>query len=258
MTVLGSVVGVAAIIAVVAIIAITHKSGNSVAGDRASAPAAVVQAVTNVSDATLSSVGKGDVLTQPAAVSGESPLASGGKPELLYIGAEFCPYCAVERWSLAVALSKFGTLSKLGVVNAATDDGNYASLDFYKSSYTSKYLTFTAVENEDRDQKSLETLTDDQKALWYKLDGNSPGFPFVSFGNKLAYTKTPPIEPSVLGTLTQAQVAKQLDDPSSKVAKAVDGGANSDIAAICTMTDNQPASVCSSTTITGLQKTIGG
>jgi hypothetical protein len=29
-----------------------------------------------------------------------------GKPEMLYIGAEFCLYCAELRWPLAVALSR--------------------------------------------------------------------------------------------------------------------------------------------------------
>src|SRR5215471_17073708 len=38
-----------------------------------------------------------------------APLTSGGKPEMLYIGAEYCPYCAAMRWSMAVALSRFGT-----------------------------------------------------------------------------------------------------------------------------------------------------
>src|SRR5215469_5182042 len=40
-----------------------------------------------------------------------SALASDGKPEMLYIGAEYCPYCAAMRWSMAVALSRFGALS---------------------------------------------------------------------------------------------------------------------------------------------------
>jgi hypothetical protein len=32
---------------------------------------------------------------------------------MLYIGAEYCPYCAAERWPLVMALSKFGTFSNL-------------------------------------------------------------------------------------------------------------------------------------------------
>ena len=30
-------------------------------------------------------------------------------PEVLYMGAEYCPYCAAQRWSTIIALSRFGT-----------------------------------------------------------------------------------------------------------------------------------------------------
>jgi hypothetical protein len=259
LTILGSVVGVAALVIVIAIIAITHSSSKSdPSGDRVAATPAVVQDVTSVSDATLKAVGAGSVITVPKPVSGEPPLTSGGKPELLYIGAEFCPYCAVERWSLAIALSKFGTVGKLGMVRAATADGNYASLDFLNSTYTSKYLTFTSVENQDRNHKTLQTLTSAQNTLWNKLTNNSPGFPTISFGNKVAFALTPPLDPAVLGSLTQAQIASQLNDPTSKVSKVVDGGANDDIAAICQMTGNQPATVCSAPLVATLQGQMHG
>jgi hypothetical protein len=256
--ILSSVVAVAVVAAAIAVVAITHKSSkkNNVTGDRTTATAAVVSAVTSVSDASLEKVGAGTVNVIPTKVTGEPALASGGEPELLYIGAEFCPYCAVERWSLAIALSKFGTLSNLGMVHSAADDGNYASLDFLNTTYTSKYLTFTSVENEDRNHATLQKLTTAQNALWNKLDNNSPGFPFISFGNKVAFTTSAPLDPSVLGTLTQAQIASQLNDPSSAVAKTILGGANVDIAAICLMTGNKPASVCSSTAVTNYQTKI--
>src|SRR5271155_4359240 len=40
-------------------------------------------------------------------------LVSNGRPEVIFLGAEFCPYCSVERWSLVMALSKFGNFSHL-------------------------------------------------------------------------------------------------------------------------------------------------
>ncbi|MGH3290263.1 MAG: DUF929 family protein, partial [Trebonia sp.] len=46
------------------------------------------------------------------AVSGP-PLTRGGKPEVLYVGAEYCPYCAMENWPLIVALSRFGQFTGL-------------------------------------------------------------------------------------------------------------------------------------------------
>jgi hypothetical protein len=257
LTIIGSIVGVVALAAVIAVVAITHKSSSP--NDRTAASPAVVKDVTSVSDATLNQVGPGNVVTPPTAISGQPPLTANGKPEVLYIGAEFCPYCAVERWALAEALSKFGTFSNLSEVRSAVDDGNYASLDFYKSSYASKYLTFTPVENEDRSSNPLESVTPAQKSLWTKLSAPSqPGFPFIDFGNKYLIGRTAPLDPSVLGTANQAQIAAQLNNPSSKIAQTVSGGANDDIAAICAMTGNQPANVCSSPVIKGIQAKIAG
>jgi uncharacterized protein DUF929 len=51
-----------------------------------------------------------------------APLTSRGKPEILYVGAGYCPYCATERWPLAVALSRFGTFTgRRGIHSSATD-----------------------------------------------------------------------------------------------------------------------------------------
>ena len=33
------------------------------------------------------------------------PLVVGGKPAIVFVSEESCPFCAAERWSLAVALS---------------------------------------------------------------------------------------------------------------------------------------------------------
>lgn len=261
-TILASVVGVAVLVAAIAFVVIHQNSASggssSGSGDGKAAPASLVKTVTSVPDATLTKIGKGNVETLPAAVTGQPPLTSGGKPELLYIGAEFCPFCAVERWSLAVALSKFGTLGKVGVVHSAANDGNYASLDFLNSTYRSKYLTFRPVENEDRGGKVIQKPTSAEETLWNKLTNNRPGFPFISFGNTSAFTVQAPLDPSALGKLTQQQIASQLADPTSKVAQVVDGGANDDIAAICTMTHNQPSNVCSAPAIGPLQTQIHG
>ncbi len=255
LTVLTAVVVVVVVLAVIAVVALTHKKKSS--NDRNTASASVVTAVTKMPDASLTTIGEGNVVTLPAPVSGEPALTSGGKPELLYIGAEFCPYCAIERWSLAVALSKFGTLSGIGEVRSGVDDGNFASLDFNKTSFTSKYLVFTPIEAQDRNRNPLEKVPSADNVLWNKLTNNRPGFPFVDFGNKSALTVKVPLDPTVLGTLNQQQVAAQLSNLSGKIAQTIGGGANDDIAAICMMTNNQPSSVCSSSVIQGLESKIG-
>src|SRR6185312_17106500 len=46
---------------------------------------------------------------RPAVVqvlTGRGALEQSGKPEVLYVGLESCPACAIERWGLVVALSQ--------------------------------------------------------------------------------------------------------------------------------------------------------
>ncbi len=97
-------------------------SGGASNGPTGAALAQVVSEVTSVPAATLDAVGTGSGVTgTPQPVSGP-PLTSGGKPEVLYIGAEYCPFCAAERWAAIVALSRFGTFSGLRTVHSSSID----------------------------------------------------------------------------------------------------------------------------------------
>lgn len=252
LVILSSVVAVAVVGAVIAVVAVTSKGKNNPADDAKPAPAAVAQAVQNVSASTLATVGAGNVATHPTPVTGKPPLVDNGKPEVLYIGAEFCPYCAIERWALAEGLSQFGSFGGLDVVRSGDTDGDFASLDFRNATYTSKYIAFVPVEAADRNQNKLQSVSASQTALWASLTKNET-FPFIDFGNKFALAANSPLDPTVLGSLDQEQVAQQLNDPSSKIAQTISGGANDVIAAVCSMTGNKPGKVCSSSLISGLQ-----
>jgi hypothetical protein len=90
------------VIALVATL-IAVKLGQSPAAP-APAPAAgpgttaqVQRQVTSVPSATFNAVGAGTA-TGLNAVTGQPALTAGGKPEVLYIGGEYCPFCAAERW----------------------------------------------------------------------------------------------------------------------------------------------------------------
>jgi hypothetical protein len=177
---------------------------------------------------------------------------------MLYIGAEYCPFCAAERWAMAQALSRFGTFTTPlhGIHSSSTDtDPSTPTLTFYKSSYSSKYLVFTPVENENLSQGPLQNTTSAQQALWAKYDttNGEQGYPFVDIGNKYVI-KTPTYDPGVLAKMTWAQVAAALHNPSSPVAQGAVGSANLITAAICKMTNGQPGSVC---TAPGVVKASG-
>jgi thiol-disulfide isomerase/thioredoxin len=257
----GIVVVVLAIVAVFVVVKVNSGGSSSTASGSVTGtalPASVEKNIASVPDSALSSVGTGSVLTYTSKpitkISGTS-LTSAGKPEMLYIGAEFCPYCAAMRWSMAVALSKFGTLSPLhGIHSSSTDvDPSTPTLTFYKSSYTSKYLTFTPVENETISHAPLQNTTTAQQATWVKYSPpNELGYPFIDFGNK--YLINGPIyDPAVLSGLTWEQVSQQMKDPSSKVAQGVLGAANYITAAICKMTGNAPSNVCSASNVTAME-----
>jgi hypothetical protein len=259
----GSTLIVLVIVAAFIVIKLTQGSPSSSGGSTTGTllPASVSSQVTGVPAATLDKVGKGlvPVFTkgQPAFTPGSgAPLTSGGKPQMLYIGAEFCPYCAATRWSMAIALSRFGTLTPLhGIHSSATDaDPNTATLTFYKTGYNSKYLNFTPVEVQTVSRAPLQNPTSAQNAVWakYEPDPNNRGYPFIAFSNK-AVMKGPIFDAAVLQGKTWSQIAAALKDPTSPISQSVVGGANYITGAICKMTNNQPSDVCSSAAVQAVQ-----
>jgi hypothetical protein len=258
----GSVVVVVAIVLAFVLVKVNShgKSATSSAnGPTGTALATVVKNTTTVPASTLDSVGAGSGVTGlPKAITG-SALTSGGKPEMLYMGAEYCPFCAAERWGMVVALSRFGTFKNLSTTHSASGDQypNTPTWTFYKSSYTSKYLTFSSVEmqtnklaSDGQSYTTLQTPTAAQNALLDKYDAppyvasSSKGaIPFIDIGNKYMISGAS-FSPQILQGKTWSQIATALKDPSSPIAKAIDGTANYITAAICKTTGNQPASAC--------------
>ena len=249
----------------------TASSGATPTAPSAAALSSIVSKATGVPVSVTDAVGTGgsSVISKPMAVSGSAtPLTANGKPEMLYVGAEYCPYCAAERWSMIVALSRFGTFSGLKPIHSAAKNGagnaepypNTATWSFHGSSFTSQYLTFTPVEVQTNvpdpgngGYTTLETMTSAQNSVFTKYDappyvpsGNNGSFPFVDFGNKYIIAGAS-YSPQVLANLTWSQIADDLTKPSSPVAMGINGTANYMTAAICKLTNNQPATACTST-----------
>ncbi len=201
--------------------------------------------LTGVSFQTLSTIGPSQslVTTSPSQISTTTTLTSNGKAEVLYIGAEFCPYCAAERWSMVVALSKFGNFSNLEYMASAPGDGDIATLSFRDASYSSPYnLTLVTVENEDRNHAPLQTPTASEQQLWNQYNPNS--YPFIDIGGQYIL-KTAQFNFNDLSNLNWTQIGSQLNNPQSTIAKAIDGAANQFIGAICKIDGGQPSSICS-------------
>ena len=258
----GSTLAVLVIVLAFVLVKVSQGSGSSSSAGRTPLPASVTSQVTGVPAATLDKVGRGAVpaFTQgkaPFAPGSGAPLTSGGKPEMLYIGAEYCPYCAAMRWSMAVALSRFGQLSTPlhGIHSSSKDvNPNTATLTFYKTGYHSPYLAFTPVENLTVNKTTLQNPTKAQNAVWAKYEPNpqTRGYPFVTFSNKFVM-RGPSYDAAVLQGKSWSQIAAALKDPTSPVAQSVLGAANYITGAICQMTNNQPASVCNSAAVTAVK-----
>jgi len=252
MVILGSAaVVVLAVVGIIIGVALSTGKPKQAAATSGPLPASV-QADLKVPASTLTKVGAGSALAGAIKPVAGSPLTSGGKPEMLYIGAEWCPYCAAERWAMAVALSRFGTFSPLRGIHSSSTDvyPNTATLTFYQTKYTSNYLVFTPVENEDINHALLQKPTPAQQAVWNKYDSTN-GYPFINFGNR--YIAGTTYNPQVLHGLTWSQIASDLHNPSSPVAQGVNGSANMFTAAICKLTRNAPANVCTTAPVSSLE-----
>jgi Domain of unknown function (DUF929) len=268
----GTVVAVIVVVAIVVVIGLNTKSKAKSGDAVVAASSSVTKAIANVPTTAFDTV---DLNTSgysapPKAVTGEPALTANGLPEVLYMGAEYCPFCAAERWPLAVALSRFGTFTGLKQTTSSASDSpaSVPTLSFYGSTYTSKYINFTSVEMQTNQVDSsgsnytvLQTPTAAQQALLTKLDvstdgSSSGGIPFIDFGNKYAQVDGANYQPTLLTSplLTQEQVAASISQPTSKSGAAILATANAISSYICKIDGNQPASVCNSkgVTTTGL------
>lgn len=62
----------------------------------------VLNAINNIDPAVMLAVNRGGLENPLVATHGSPTILKGptGKPEFFYDGAEYCPYCAAEHWSI--------------------------------------------------------------------------------------------------------------------------------------------------------------
>jgi hypothetical protein len=249
---------------VVVLLVMEITQGHTTVPEPPVVPAAdsIVHDATTIPAAVFNAVGAPGppVLDPPVILRGESELRIGGRPAVVYIGAEFCPYCAAERWPLVVALGRFGTFSKLGATSSSLYEvfPNVKTFTFDGSIYRSRWVTFSAVEefgpipsdNAPAAFGFLHRPSALDQQLLRRFDVGTvvsdPGaLPFVDVGNiAIAAGSEVGFSPSVLEGLSMGQIVDDLKQPSSDVAQAVVGAANALTAAICVATGDNPTSVC--------------
>ena len=228
------------------------------AGDpaRQPAPTAVTTALASVPAAVLAQIGVPKDVTIPQAVVGPTvPVLEGpgAKPEVLYVGAEYCPYCAAERWALITALSQFGTFHGLKVIHSSPGDPagpDTPTLSFVGATYTSPWIDFVPVELYTTDAgggtiRPLMHLTPAEQALVHRYDGapytTQPGaIPFIDVANRYVQVGAA-YSPLVLSGLSQTAIAGQLGSARTPLAATIDGSADGLVKRICSVTGDAPA-----------------
>ncbi len=218
--------------------------------DNRPVPPATLAAFSNFSPFLFSAVGAGSAGNLPAYVKNAQPLQAGGKPEVLYVGADYCPYCAAERWALVLALSRFGQFADLHYMTSSASDvfPSSPTFTFYGSSYKSAFVNFQSVELEGNtavngSYPSLQKMTPAQSALVGKYDQGG-GIPFVVIGGHYVLSGST-FNPGLLKGLTWDQIIAATHQPGSPLGQAILGSANVLAAAICASDGGKPASVCS-------------
>jgi thiol-disulfide isomerase/thioredoxin len=236
---------------------------------RPPAPASLVSSLGGIPPSVFNSVGTGSADSAPfVKTTGQPLLKSGGLPQLVYMGGEFCPYCAIDRWSIIIALSRFGTFSNLKLMSSSPGDvyPNTPTFTFYGSSYKSPYFVFTPLEVENVNKGNLMAIPASLEPVIAKYGGTTyfpsntggaVGFPFLDFGNKYLQSGDPNwLNPDLIEPLTRAQIAEALAEPTNQAAQAIDAEANFISAAICSMDGNKPVSVCTSAGVVAATKAL--
>jgi hypothetical protein len=234
------------------------------------APASLLTSITSVPTSTLKTVGTGTVNNPPVNIPASYKavaLSSNGLPEVAFVGGEFCPYCALERWSIVLGLSRFGTWSNLHLIRSSVYDSpaNVPSFSFaYGAKFSSPYLVFlgwefqsnVSINHNGAPYKSFQTLPTVIETAFTNIAGGS--YPFIDYAGKLVSAGSPAAAANVtaLSGLSWDQVAQKLRDPKSTVAKDVLGAANDVIAATCMVTGQKPGAVCNAPYIQSLEQTM--
>ena len=257
----GAIGVVVLVVVVLVVVALNRHTQTAASGP---APKAVVDLMTRIPASAYDQAGvpvSTAELNSPIRLpAGQPALTKDGKPEIVYIGAEYCPFCAAERWGMVAALSRFGTFSHLGQTQSSSSDiyANTHTFSFYGSTYSSPYIVFTPVEIEGRSQgQPLQNPTAEQQALINKYDtpqfvpgmqsNQSGSIPFLDAANTFIVSgATSAALPQWLHGLSMAQIAREAVNPATDVGKAVLGTANFLSAAICEVTHGKPGSVCNS------------
>ena len=157
-----------------------------------------------------------------------------GKLFVFFMGAEYCPYCAAERWAVVRALSKFGQWSGLKqTMSAAREEAflNLPTYDLTEATYTSPHVEFVSREIKDREFKPLQKLLKVDEKLVRKHNPDK-SIPFLLIGGRFMQVEAG-FSPKIFIGHTFRQTETELKKIESDIRKTIDDEANIISALMC-------------------------
>ncbi len=177
-------------------------------------------------------------------VADQAVLVQGRLP-VLFVSAQYCIFCAAERWALVDALDRFGTLSQISPSQSAIVDGVNAPIptyDFTRAQFASPVVDFQHVDVADQNGNPLQQLSAAQQSMLDRYDPRG-GIPFLDIGNTYVQVSSG-YAPSLLQGLSFAQVQHALTDPASTVGQTIHLEGTRITALICKLASSAPQAVC--------------
>jgi Domain of unknown function (DUF929) len=225
-------------------------------------PAGAVSAVAGVPVGVLianaeAQLGRGQVISPPGLPPAAPRLNAGGRPEIMFVCAEYWLKCAAERWVLVMALAKFGKFTTLmgTTSSAAQASQRMPTFSFYGAAYSSAYLRLVTDELESNIDEGggeyplLQAPTSQERNMISTWDrapytSTSDSIPFAFIGGKFILTTAQYDAGTISGTNFQA-AARIMTSGTSAVSRDAEAAAGYLVADFCALTSDQPAQVCS-------------
>jgi hypothetical protein len=275
--------GVALVVVVIAVLFIVKATSSTTADPSFTpvtpAPTEVVRQVTTVPTSAWDKVGVTSKypVAKPTVLTGQPPMVIDGKsPAMIYYGADYCPYCAAERWAITASLARFGTWGNLQITASShTDvDATTHTFSFHGVTLNSPYITFRGIEQftnvpvagspgtytklQDPTKEEGKVLSTYSSSKYLPNGSTSGGisFPFVDVNNGVLISGAS-YDPQLLAGLSWTDIAGGLSDPTNPVTQAILATGNYVSAAVCKATKGQPGSVCTSSGVQAAAKAAG-
>ena len=155
---------------------------------------------------------------------------------MLYYGAEYCPYCAAERWAMAAALSRFGTWSDLKITASShTDvDPHHPHLQLprghpdqpvphlrgdravHQRAALRAGPGYTTLQNPTKAEAASSPKYSSSQYLPNASTSGGISFPFVDINNVALFSGAS-YDPGILAGQTWTDIASGLSDPTNPI-----------------------------------------